>query len=104
VTKRSTKDEGLFSVLTGTFQDENIWVIDSGASRHMTSQHKQLKTLSKGKSSYFVELGDNKRYPLRGIGTTSIELENGGNIHLNNILYVSGLHKKLLSIFLRRQG
>ena len=30
-----TKDEGLFSVLTGTFQNENIWVINSGASRHM---------------------------------------------------------------------
>ena len=26
-----TKDEGLFSALIGTFQDENIWVIDSKA-------------------------------------------------------------------------
>lgn len=35
---------------------------------------------------------------MRGIGYTSLELENGGNIHLNNILFVPGLHKNLLSI------
>ena len=64
----------------------------------MTDHHKQLKTLSKGKSSYSVELGDNKSYLVRGIGSTSIELENGGNIHLNNILFVPSLHKNLLSI------
>lgn len=45
------KDEGLFSALFGTFQDEDIWVIDSGASRHMTGHSHQLKTLSKGKST-----------------------------------------------------
>ena len=46
-----TKDEGLFSTLTGTFQDESIWVIDSGASRHMTGESDQLNTLSKEPSS-----------------------------------------------------
>ena len=74
------KDEVLFSALTSTFQDESIWVIDSGASRHMIGHHKQLKALSKGKSSYLVELGHNKSYPMRGIGSTSIELENESNI------------------------
>lgn len=54
VTKASAKDEGLFSALTSTFQDENIWVIDSGASRNLTGHHKKLKTLSKGNSSYSV--------------------------------------------------
>lgn len=28
----TTKDEGLFLALIGTFEDERIWVIDSGAS------------------------------------------------------------------------
>lgn len=92
------KYEGLFSALSGTFQDEDIWVIDSGASRHMTTHSRQLKTLSKGKSTYSVELGDNKSYPVKGIGSSSIKLEDGSNIHLNNILVVLGLHKKLLSI------
>ena len=98
MTKTSTKDEGLISTLTNTFEDENIWVIDSGASRYMKSEHKQLRTLSRGKSSYSVELGDKKNNHVRGIGSTSLELENKGNIHLNNILFVPGLQKNLLSI------
>lgn len=49
-------------------------------------------------SSHSIEFGDKKSYTARGIGLTSLELEDGGNIHLNNILYVPGLEKKLLSI------
>ena len=87
-------DEGLFSAFSGTFQDEDIWVIDSGASRHMIGHSKQLKTLSKGKSAYSVEIGDNKIYLVKGIGSNSIRLKYGSNIHLNDILFVPGLHKK----------
>jgi len=93
------RDEGLFSALFGTFQDEDIWVIDGGASRHMTGHSYQLKTLSKGKYAYSMELGDNKSYPVKGIGSTSIKLEDGSNIHLNNILFVPNLHKKTTFYF-----
>jgi len=92
------RDEGLLSALSGMFQDEDIWVIDNGASRHMTSHSNRLKTLSKVKSAYLVELGDNNNYLVKGIGSTSIKLEDGSNIHLNNILFVPGLHKNLHSI------
>jgi len=87
----------LSSALTGTFDDDSIWVIDSGASRHMTGEYGQLQTLSKGISSHLVELGVKKSYSVKGIGSTSLELETGGSIHLNNILYVPGLKKNLLS-------
>ena len=35
---------------------------------------------------------------MKGIGSTSLELEYGGSIHLNNILFVPGLKKNLISI------
>lgn len=35
---------------------------------------------------------------MKVIGSTSIKLEDGSNIHLNNILFVPGFHKNLLSI------
>lgn len=41
---------------------------------------------------------DNKSYPVKGIGSTSLELEGGGNIHLNNIQYVLGLCKNLIFV------
>jgi len=88
----------LFSALSSKFKDKNVMVIDNGASRHMTGECSQLQTLSKGNSSHSIELGDNKSYPMKGVGYTSLNLESGGSIHLNNILYVPTLKKNLLSI------
>jgi len=42
-----------------------------------------------------VEPGDNHSYAVKGIGRASFELELADNIHLNNILYMSGLKKNL---------
>ena len=64
----------------------------------MSRESKQLHTLSKEPSSHAVELGDNKIDYVRGMGSTSLKLENGAKLHLNNILYVPGLKKNLLSI------
>ena len=46
---------------------------NSGASRHKTGEHKKLKTPSRGKYSYSIEIGDKKSYPIRGIGSTSLD-------------------------------
>ena len=40
-------DGSFFSALSSTFKDDNVWVINSGASRHMTGECSQLQTLSK---------------------------------------------------------
>lgn len=91
-------DGTLFSTLTSTLEDDNIWVIDSGASRHMIGEYGQLQTISKGISSHSVELGDKKSYSVKGIGSTLLELETRGRIHLNNILFVPSLKTNWLSI------
>ena len=57
----------------------------------MTGESGQLHTLSKGSSSHAVELGDNNSYAIKGLGSTSLELENEAKLLLNNILYVPGL-------------
>jgi len=57
-----------------------------------------LQSLSKGIYSHSVELGDKKCYSVKAIGSPSLELETGGSIHLNNIVFVPGLNKKLLFI------
>jgi len=71
---RRVKNGGFLTALTGTLNDDNAWIIDSGTSRQMIGESGQLQTLLKGSSSHSVELGD------------------------NNILYVPGLKKNLLSI------
>lgn len=59
------KSQGFLATLIGSLNDDNAWIIDRGASRHMTGKSKQLHTLSKEPSSHAVELGDNKSYDVR---------------------------------------
>jgi len=90
--------QGFLDALTGSLNDDNAWIIDNGASRHMKKEIKKLQNLSKEPSSHAVDLGDNKIYDVKGLGSTSLKLENGEKLHLNNILYVLGLKKNLISI------
>lgn len=46
------KTQGLFFSLIGSLTDDNSWIIDSGASRHMKGESNQLHTLSKEPSSH----------------------------------------------------
>ena len=53
--------------LTGTLDDDNAWIINSGASRHMTGESGKLHALSRELSSHVV----------KGFGSTSLKLESG---------------------------
>jgi hypothetical protein len=86
-----------YSALTGTIEDD-MWIIDSGASRHMTGDQARLSNLNEKKTSYKVELGDKSTYPVEGFGQASVKLKTGNNVHLSNVLYVPGLEKNLVSI------
>jgi hypothetical protein len=86
-----------YSALIGTLEDD-IWIIDSGASRHMTGDQVKFSNLNKKRTSYKVELGGKSTYPVEGIGQASVKLKTGKNVHLSNVLYVPSLEKNLVSI------
>jgi hypothetical protein len=81
-----------YSALTGTIQDD-MWIINSGASRHMMGDQVRLSNLNENKTSYKVELGDKTTYPVEGFGQASIKMKIGNYVHLRNVLYVPGLEK-----------
>jgi hypothetical protein len=86
-----------YSTLIGTLEYE-MWIINSGASRHMTGDQARLSNLNEKKTSYKLELGDKNTYPVEGIGQASIKLKTGNNVHLSNVLYVPSLEKNRVSI------
>jgi hypothetical protein len=93
-----------YSTLTGTLEYD-MWIIDSGASRHMTGDQVRLSNLNEKRTSYKVEFGDKNTYPFEGIGQASIKLKTSNNVHLRNVLYVPGLENNLVSIsFLEDKG
>jgi hypothetical protein len=93
-----------YSSLTGTIEDD-MWIIDSGAYRHMTRDQARLSNQNEKKTSYKVYLGDKITYPVEGFGQASVKLKTCNNVHLRTVLYVPGLEKNLVSIsFLEDKG
>jgi hypothetical protein len=45
-----------------------------------------------------VEPGDNAKYAVKGVGTTSFQLKSKNPLKMSEVLYVAGLKKNLLSI------
>jgi hypothetical protein len=86
-----------YSTLTGMIEDD-MWIIDSRASRHMTGNQARLSNLNEKKTSYKVKLGDKTTYPVEGFGQASIKIKIGNYVHLSNVLYVPGLENNLVSI------
>jgi hypothetical protein len=76
-----------FSPLVGFIEDnDDTWLIDSGASIHMTCDRVNLSSVREKMISHRVELGDNNLHAVKGM------------FYLISVLYVPGLKKNLVSI------
>ena len=72
--------------------------MDSGVSKHMTSFKQNLANYRDKKFNVKVELGDDGTYDIKGFGSTSFKLQSGNVFHIDEILYVPGLKKILISV------
>jgi hypothetical protein len=81
--------------------DSDIWLIDSGASRHMNGYREHLTDLVEKESRLHVVLGDNGRYTVKGVGSSSFQLDSDIPLQLSEVLYVPG-RKGTLSLFCLR--
>jgi hypothetical protein len=78
------KDHVLISYLSGSVTPrEDSWLIDSGASKHMTRQRNILFYISEKKFSYKVTLGDDYQYPIKGVGESNHKLNTGNSLKMN---------------------
>jgi hypothetical protein len=97
--KENRKEYYLVSALSSSvFMGPKTWLVDNGASKHMTG-FKEI--LSYFETKYFVEhveLGDDKCYKIEGVGSISFRMESGARLHVDEVLYVLGLKKNLLSV------
>jgi hypothetical protein len=99
MTKEEIEDYVLFSSLSGSVSPgEDTWLIDSGASKHMTGQRDILSSLTKKNFPQKVTLGDDYQYPIKGVGESTYKLDSGTPMKMKDVLYVPGLTKNLLSI------
>jgi hypothetical protein len=77
--------------------NDNTWLIDSGASKHMTGLRNHLTHFVKKETHLHVVLGDDARYNVRGIGTSTFQLDSYMQLKLE-VLYVPRMKRNLVSI------
>ena len=89
----------MISTLIGNINHgSNDWLIDSGASKHMTRFKESFVILSKHESPHKAKLGDDYQYPIKGSGESSYKLDSGKYMTMKEVLFVPGLKNNLLSI------
>jgi hypothetical protein len=93
------KEHYLVSALSDTItKSEEIWLIDSGASKHMTDFKQNLANYQDRNYKAKVELGDDGTYKIKGFGSTSFQFHSGNIFHIDEILFVPGLKNNLIFV------
>jgi hypothetical protein len=76
----------------------DIWLIDNGSSIHMIGYREHLIDLVEKESCLHVVIGDDARYTVRGVGSTSLQLHFGTPLHLSVVLCVPRMRRNVVSI------
>jgi hypothetical protein len=92
------KEFSLIACLSSRTTTTDTWYIDSGASRHMTSDHEHLIDLTQCGDAEVV-LGDDREVKVAGCGTVSFQRESLPPMTLTKVLYVPGLKKNLVLVY-----
>ena len=89
----------IFSLIGNITDGINDWLIDSGASKHMTGFKESFVKLSEHESPHKVKVGDDYQYPIKGSGESSYKLDSGKSMTMKDVLFLPGIKKNLLSIY-----
>ena len=65
---------------------------------HFIGYKESLSKLVEKKTNMEIIVGDNATYPLKEIGIVTLHLNQGQTLHLQEVVYVPDLKKKLVSI------
>ena len=86
------------SVGSGGFWGDIRWIVDSGASCHMTGIWRIFLIITETDPDRQVVNEGGMAQAVRGVGRVRFQLEFGGFLELDGVLFVPGLRVKLLSV------
>ena len=79
-------------------QDDNVaWWVDSGATSHVCKDLYWFKDFQPINDGSVVKMGNVATEPIKGIGSVLLTFTSGKCLCLNNVLYVPGIRKNLVS-------
>lgn len=88
-------DFSMISCLSTNVVLRDAWHVDGEASQHMTSIQQFFSSLKKLDSRVQVELGDNVKYLVAGVGPIRFHLESSNTLDFDDVLFILGLRKNL---------
>jgi hypothetical protein len=88
---------GLIAALNSLYQ-QGGWVMDSGATSHMTNDEGNILFAAPLSRPHFVTVGNGTSVPISSSGYTSFRSPSSHLFHLNHVLLVPCLIRNLLSI------
>jgi hypothetical protein len=98
-TKPQRNEDINISSLSGMVPtNDNTWLIDSGASRHMIGLRNHLTHFIEKETHLHVVHGDDARYNVRGVRTSTFQIDSDMQLKLEEVLYVPGMKRNLISI------
>jgi hypothetical protein len=95
-------DVAMVTSLSSNIVSSVGWYVDSGASRHMAYNKSLFNKFQEQEGGMCVELGDDATYIVKGLGSISFQMPLGDVHELNDVLFVLGLKKNILLIFVCR--
>jgi hypothetical protein len=78
--------------------NDNTWLIGSASSRHMIGLKNHLTHFVEKETHLHVVLGDDARYNVRGVGTSTFQLDSNMQLKLEEVLYVPRMKRNLLFV------
>jgi hypothetical protein len=74
------------------------WYMDSGAPRHMTYDKTLFSKIQEKEGGLSVDLGDDATYPMKRLVSISIRMPSCDVLELNDVFFILGLKKNILSV------
>eukprot|EP00253_Pinus_taeda_P005674 PITA_05674 len=76
----------------------SFWYLDSGASFQMIGDKELFSELEEKDLKMHIEMGDDGKYSVIGVGTITLQREHVGPLTLKNVMHVPRLMKNLISV------
>ena len=94
----NNKPPNLFDIVFYSLDLEqtNTWIVDSGATKHVTRSRKVFDSLESGNRSSAMQTNSNHILLKESTGSISLSIDR--EIHMMNVLYIHGYTSDLVSI------
>ncbi|KAI9921556.1 hypothetical protein PsorP6_000364 [Peronosclerospora sorghi] len=97
-TKEKAGDEYVFFVTKESWGDASVWLLDTGASCHMTGNSADFVEYSDLAESIWVTIANGQRLEAKGCGSVRFVLDDERTVNLTDVLFLPQLGSKLVSV------